>query len=328
MKKTTLYVKALIYVAVVATVFLFVLGESPPGAYAFWLWTPQTGKWVNPKYAAKDTPEEQFEFAKGFYEAGEHKKAIDEFNKLIKRYPQSKSAPEAQYYIGRSWENLEEYYRAFLAYQEVIDKYPTSDRVTEIAEYQYRIGNLFYGGTKRKLIGMALLPAFDKALEIYRKVAENAPYGEYGSLAQYKVGTVLMKMRKFQDARKEFEKFLNEYPESELADDAIYQIALCSFESSLDSDYDQQSTDKALEELEDLMSKHPNAEISDEAREVINKLKEKKAEKAYCIAQFYERQGSMESAEIYYNEVVDDYQETSWAAKALERLQIIKKGRK
>jgi len=28
---------------------------------AFWVWTPETNKWVNPKYSVKGTPQEQLE---------------------------------------------------------------------------------------------------------------------------------------------------------------------------------------------------------------------------------------------------------------------------
>ena len=37
-------------------------------AEAVWIWTPGTHKWTNPKYAVKDTPEEQHQFAQTFLE--------------------------------------------------------------------------------------------------------------------------------------------------------------------------------------------------------------------------------------------------------------------
>ena len=88
--------------------------------FAYWVWTPKTGEWINPKYAVKDTPKEQMDWAMGFYDAGEHKKAISEFEKLIKNYPNSVYCPSAQYYIGRSYEEKEDYYQAYLSYQKTI----------------------------------------------------------------------------------------------------------------------------------------------------------------------------------------------------------------
>jgi outer membrane protein assembly factor BamD (BamD/ComL family) len=45
-------------------------------------------------------------------------------------------------------------------------------------------------------------------------------------------------------------------------------------------------------------------------------------------AKFYERLKRYSSAQIYYKQILDEYPKTSWAAKALERLEILKnKGR-
>ena len=63
----------------------------PATSLAYWVWTPKTGKWINPKYAVKDTPKQQMEWAMGFYEAGEYKRAISEFQKLILFRPNIKT---------------------------------------------------------------------------------------------------------------------------------------------------------------------------------------------------------------------------------------------
>ena len=93
-------------------------------AHAYWVWTPESKKWVNPKYAAKDTPEEQLEWALSFFKKSNYPRTIKECKKLIKAFSHSELTPEAQYYIGRAYEEQKEYYKAFLAYQQVVDKYP------------------------------------------------------------------------------------------------------------------------------------------------------------------------------------------------------------
>ena len=82
--------------------FVFLLGLLIGDAHAVWMWTPQTRRWVNPKYAAKDTPQAQMEWATGFFEAGEHNRAVKEFLRLVQVYPRSELAPEAQYLAGVS----------------------------------------------------------------------------------------------------------------------------------------------------------------------------------------------------------------------------------
>lgn len=295
-------------------------------AYSYWIWTPETGKWINPKYAVKDSPQEQLQWAMNFYDAKSYSRAIKEFRKLITHYPLSALAAEAQYHIGLSWENLEEDYQAFLAYQKTLDTYLYTSRTEEIIGKEYRIGNLFYAGKKRKILGMTILPAKDKAIEVFRAVVDNAPYGKYADVAQYKIGLCFKENGDFAQAKLEFEKVLKKYPESNLAEDAQYQIALSALESSLDYDYDQGSTDKALKDFKKVIISSPYADISkEEVDTAIRRLEDKKAKKAYKIGEFYERQGHTESAAIYYNDVIKGFPETLWAAKALERLQVIEK---
>ena len=69
-------------------------------AYSFWIWTPKTGKWINPKNLPKDNPKEQLAYAKSFYENNKYEEANREFRKLLKAYPKSAEAAESQYYLG------------------------------------------------------------------------------------------------------------------------------------------------------------------------------------------------------------------------------------
>ncbi len=174
---------------------------------------------------------------------------------------------------------------------------------------------------------MSILPAEDKALEIFSSVVENSPYGKYAAAAQYKLGLCYRERGDFTQARKEFEKLLDEYPKSSFADDARYQIAISSLEDSLDYYYDQGNTDRALEDFKEVIMKSGKKDIVTEESidAAIDKLKEKKAKKTYKTAEFYERLKQFKSAQIYYSEVIEDFPGSLWAAKALERLQVIKK---
>ena len=117
-------------------IFLFIVSllviASP--AYSFWIWSPKTGKWVNPKSAVKPTPAEQLNYALRFYNEGKLKQARTEFNRLIKHYSKSEQAAEAQYFLGAIEEKVGRLYEAYLAYQKVIDKYPFSPRTNKIIQ--------------------------------------------------------------------------------------------------------------------------------------------------------------------------------------------------
>ena len=87
--------------------------------------------------------------------------------------------------------------------------------------------------------------------------------------------------------------------------------------------YDQQMTKVAIDQFKDFVEENPDAELSQSAREQIRKLREKEAENNFVVALFYEKHKKFEAAKVYYNTIVQDYKTTSWAPKALEKLQTI-----
>jgi len=306
-------------------VLLLLFQETSAG---FWIWTPKTSKFANPERIAKQTPKEQLAWALSFYEAKEYPRALQEMETLVRRYPRSHEAAEGQFYIGLCQETLENYDAAFNAYEGVIKKYPNSARIQEVIEHEYRIGNLFFNGKKRKIAGLEILPSYGKAVEIFKQVIENAPYGSYGELAQYKISEGYKKMGEYPNAREAFEKLIENYPKSELVDDAKYQIALVTFKMSRAASYDEEDTDKAIEEFSKFVAEHPQSELVQESQEATRELKGRKAKKAFDIAEFYAKNGSLASAKIYYNKIIEQYGESHWAGLALEKLTVLEKKEK
>lgn len=296
-------------------------------AYSYWIWTPKTGKWVNPKIAVKATPEEQFEFAKGFYDGKKYEEAVREFKKVLKSYPKSAEAAESQYYLGLIEEDRGNIYEAYLAYQKVIDKYPFSERIQEIIEREYKIAERFMAGEKRKAMGMSL-PVDNPAIEIFSKIVENSTYGSFASKAQYKLGLVLKGLSRYYEAEEAFNKVISNYPDSEWAEAAKFQIASTRAAVSRSPDYDQGSAKEAREKFEGFIKEHPDAALSADAQKNIEQLKDSEAESSYNIANFYEKQKEYGSAKIYYDEIINNYPGTIWAAKSLARLQVIEKIKK
>lgn len=310
------------YIALILMIGIWVAAQP---AFSYWVWTPESGKWENPKYAAKDTPEEQMAYSIGLYEAKNYKLALREFKKLIKYYPLSKEAPTSQYYIGRIMEDLDKQYEAFKAYQKVIDLYPYTELVDEVIEREYKIGDMFFEGRKLQILGPVKMPAKDKAVEILKTVAENAPYGKYAEPAMFKAGLAYKDIADYDNAIMMFKGLIDKYPNSDLIDKARYQLAECSKLMSLRPDYDQTPTIVAREEFEDFIEKHPESEMTEEAKEIVDKLKNREAQNTYKIGQFYESRHMPQSAIIYYRDIIQNCPGTEWANKARERLNEIEK---
>ena len=306
---------------IIATLLLSL--ELAPAAFAAWVWSPQTG-WIGPTGPTKDTPEEQLLFATGFFEQKDYDRARREFQKLLKAYKDSHEAAEAQYFLGRCAEEQGDYYKAFLDYRKTVQVYPSTKRFDEILEREYQIGNYFLAGKKRKLFGTAaLIPARDKAIEVFQAIVDDGPFSEDGQLAQYKLGVAHLALENYEQAVTAFEQFLSRYPKSPLVDDVHFQIAQASLKGTFKSDYDQSPTDLAIRELETFLHDYPGSQLAGDAHRRLQELKERRAQHEYQVAQFYEGRKHPDSARISYETIVEQFGDTARAPQAAARLQAL-----
>lgn len=300
--------------------FCALLGVSSTEVRAAWVWTPESGKWTNPKNAAKDTPEDQFAWAMNFYNQRQWDRAIDEFEKLPDNFSNSPLSAEAVYFIGLSWEEKEDLAKAADAYQKVIDKYPYSDRIKDAVKREFEIANEFASGSRVKVWGIAALSGQDKAVELYKHIVKNSPFGSQGVEAQFAIGEVYKKIGEFEEAQKAYQAVVDNYPGSELVAKARYRIAEVSLEASKSAQYSEQSAQRAIEEFEGFKTSYPSDGQTVQADSAIRTLRAKKASTLYDTAFFYERQKKFPSAKVYYQEILTNYSETPSAAEARKRI--------
>jgi outer membrane assembly lipoprotein YfiO len=306
---------------------LFLLLAFNGTAMGFWIWTPESKTIVNPKFVVKDTPQEQFEWAMSFYKNADFKRAADEFIRLTKHYPDAREAPEAQYYAGRSFEELGKYFFAFENYQKTVENYPYTKRMEEINEREFKIANILQSQESPKLMDLELSLALDRAITIYDKIVENSPFGPYADRSLFEKAACARKLQRYKEAIEAYDRIIKDYPESDLVPEARYQLAYTRYEASLQPEYDQESTEKALREFKQISENTPVPAISEEARKVIDELKEKKAASMMKIARFYEKRGKPQSALIYYKDIVGKYKGTIAAEEAKKRIKAIEEKR-
>lgn len=303
------------------TLLVAVLFVSATAAEASWVWSPDLGKWINPKKAAKDTPEEQYDWALEFFQQKDWDRAIEEFEKLSATFPTSRLSAEAVYYTGQALEQKDEMAKAADAYVKLVDKYPYSDRIKDAMRREFEIANEFASGGKVKVLGVGVLPGHDKALELYSHIVKNAPYGSFGDQAQYKIGELYKSQGEYELSRKAFQTLVDEYPASELVPQARYEIARSSMLASNTRQYNDASAEKALEEFQEYKKEFADQPQALEADESIRQIRAEKAQRAFDIAAFYEKQKKWKSADVYFEEVIRNYPETPAAAEAKKRIE-------
>ena len=292
----------------------------PRPSSAYWLWTPETKKFINPKYAVKDSPKEQFDWAMSFYNNKDYERAAVEFDKLTKHYEYSEYASKAQYYVGLSYENMGKFYMAFQNYQKAIDNFPHIEYIDEIIARQFNIGKIYASKDNPKILGTDIMTSNDRAIEIYKKVVDNAPFGKLADEAQFNMAVVLKQSERYDEAIEAFQKILEDYPASQFAEKAKYEVAYCAYKASLNPAYDAEPTDKAIKAFQEFAQNNRDEKLNEDADKTLKRLKDKAAEKSILTARFYESQKHYNSAIVYYQDVIDRFPDSSFVAEAKAKI--------
>jgi outer membrane protein assembly factor BamD len=235
---------------------------------------------------------------------GNPKRAIKAYQKILKRYPHDKVAPEAAFGIGQLQEQREDYLHAAGAYNFLVEKYPQSPHFDEAMEAQFRIGEFYLGGKKRKILGVPVSNMLDAAVEIFANVVRSAPYGKYTARAQFDIGRAREKQGQADAAITAYQAVIDKFPNEPVAADAQYQIGYLWYAAAREGAKDPNAVSRAKLGFQDFLFRYPHSEKAPQARENLARLEHKATSDSFGVAKFYDKRKNYRAAVIYYNDVI------------------------
>ena len=135
--------------------------------------------------------------------------------------------------------------------------------------------------------------------------------------AVYLLGNAYMKQKDFAGAQAQFERIARDYPESDSAAAASYRLGEALLGQSRSSDFDQEFTLKALEQLNRVVQDVPGSSWATLAEARIAECRVRLARKLWRSGDLYVKQNLYEPALIYYRSVINDYSDTPVLGDAL-----------
>ncbi len=135
--------------------------------------------------------------------------------------------------------------------------------------------------------------------------------------AQFYLAESHFKCEEFLIAAAEYQKLINDYPESPYVEQAFFKIGLSYFELSQRPELDQEYTSKSLRQFQIFIEAYPNSSYRDETEQKIALLRKKLAKKQLLGANVYRKMGIYDSAVIYYNILLEKYYDTPQAEEAM-----------
>lgn len=254
--------------------------------------------------------------------AGASSSAIRGYRAFLKKYPASPLASRAQYRVAELYESQGNLNRAFDNYQTLVTRYPDTPEFERAVAQQVIIANKYMDKARVKVFGFSILPGTERAQQMYEAILKNAPYSKHAPVAQFNLGLSFERLKKAGEARQAFQTVLDKYPNSDVADDAFYQIGYIYMVQGLSGrSQDLSALIVARETFEDFLLQYPNSEKAPQARDNLAEIGGHEAGDLMKIAKYYDWAKNQKGALIYYNEIIRKQPKTADAETAKLRVQ-------
>src|SRR5436190_3406094 len=263
---------------------------------------------------------ELFEIGQKAEKEGNLKRAISAYKTLARRHAKDALASGALYRAAELQEKLHIYIPAAETYRMVVEKYPTNPHFNDAIEAQFRVGEIYLGGRKLKILGIPMASALDRAVEIFAAVVRTAPYGKYTARAQFDIGLAREKQGANDAALQAYQAVVDKFPNEPLAAAAQYQIGYIWFTAARAGTKDIAATTNARTAFQDFLFHYPNSEKAAQARANLELLERKQTSGSYEVAKFYDKQKYYRAAVIYYNEVIRQQPGSAESDRAKKRI--------
>ncbi len=124
------------------------------------------------------------------------------------------------------------------------------------------------------------------------------------------LGQCYLNTRDWVSAQDQFEKLLRDYPESDSAGSASYLLGEALMGQSRPRDFDQQYTQRALDQWNEYLRRYPDHWRHDQAERSVLDARTTLARKLVDTADLYVKLRQYTPAHVYYQRVIDDYSDT------------------
>jgi outer membrane protein assembly factor BamD len=161
---------------------------------------------------------------------------------------------------------------------------------------------------------------YDHAVSDFDAVEETYPYSTWSKHAELLAGYAQYKEMDYDDAVTSLDRFIALHPADEESAYAYYLKSLCYYERIEDVSRDQTTTQETITALNDVIGRYPDSAYAQDALIKLRLANNRLAGHEMNIGLFYEKQHLYIAAIGRFQDVVTNYQTTTYAPEALERL--------
>jgi len=258
--------------------------------------------------------------------------AAEKYEAAMENWPNSPLEEDAMFMLGEAYFFADEYPDALTAYEELLKKYKRSRHLEKAVAREFQIGHYweqlhennpkwilspnFTDGSRPRL------DTLGHARRAYSRVRLNDPTGKLADDSLMATASSFFKRGEWDSAAYHYTLLVREYPDSEHQYDAHILGIQSHMRVYQGPEYDKTPLVEAETLLKQALRQFPNQPPEQRQRltTVQAQIKAAAAERDFSTAEFYARQGFVDSARQYHQQILADYPNTPIAARSHQRI--------
>lgn len=254
-------------------------------------------------------------------EAGRARELIDDWLDTNERGA-SPYLPEAYLLRGDAKLLLGNEYRSLYDYEAVIREFPASGHFLDAIQRELDIGTAYVNGRRRKILGLRIEGAKSLGEELLLRVQERVPGSALSEQAALELASYYYRERDLELAADMYDIFLETYPDSEHARDALLRSIQANIARFKGPAYDGSGLIDARLQIDRYVRRYPAEAVRDGVAEgLAARVDESRALQKLEAARWYLRTGDDTAARFSLQRLLDEFPATSAAQRALEIMQ-------
>ena len=254
---------------------------------------------------------------------GQAEAAEEAFDKLKKDFPEITGPDLDDFIKAEIFLCQAKFTKAYHRYERLLTNHPQSKLRQAVLDRQFAIATAYLGGQKKQLFKFIKLKGDSEGVRIMEKITERAGIDSpIGLEAAQKAAKNYEKRKLFNEAYKKWRQISLQWQTGQLGKETLLSMAQCKLaEYNKHPEYKRPFYDASNLSTAKTHYRQFNSKFPEDARkigvdEIVKQIDEQLAQKQLSIASYYQKTGHIQSANLYFNMVINDWPGTKAAESA------------
>jgi len=238
---------------------------------------------------------------------GETKAVGEALDKLKKDFPEI-AGPDVDAFIKAERFFCEDkFIEAARGYDKFLEEFPESGLYEAALERQFTIAEAFLNGRRKTVLWVLPMKAYAEGIKIMERISDRAGDAPIGVRAAVAVAENYERRKKLNEAYHKWSEISSRWPTGDAGKEALLGMARCKYAEYRGPKFNASNLISAKSYYENFKLRYPQEAEELGIDKILEQINEQLAYKYFDVGRYYQKIGSEQSANLYYQMVLDNW---------------------